>query len=66
MTGQRWYVSHAETITQNVVGLLLGAIILMVYGIPWSTTGWKMQATFFVVAYVRSYTIRRAFNRLSN
>jgi len=62
MAGQRWYISHAETIAQNVVGQLLATIILLAYGIPWSSTGWKMQATFLVVAYARGYVIRRIFN----
>lgn len=64
MPGQRWYVSHAETIAQNVVGQVLAAVILLAYGIPWASTGWKLQATFLVVAYARGYAIRRFFNRL--
>jgi len=60
---QPWYVSHAETIAQNVIGLLCGFVILQAYGITPSTT-LKVQGTFFVVAYVRSYCIRRTFDRL--
>lgn len=62
---QPWYVSHAETIAQNVVGQILAFIILWAYGIPGST-GWKLQLTFLVVAYARGYTIRRFFNRLKS
>lgn len=65
MAGQPWYISHAETITQNVVGQVLAAIILLAYGIPWSSTGWKLQATFLVVAYLRGYAIRRLFDRIN-
>jgi hypothetical protein len=60
---QPWYVSHAETIAQNVIGLLCGFVILQAFGVA-TTTTLKVQATFFVVAYVRSYCIRRLFNRL--
>lgn len=65
MPGQRWLASHAETITQNVVGQLLAVAILWAYGINWQTTGWKMQLTFFVVAYARGYAIRRIFNKIN-
>lgn len=63
MTKQRWYVSHAETIAQNVVGQLLAFVILWCYDIKGST-GLQLQLTFLVVAYVRGYLIRRFFNRL--
>lgn len=61
---QPWYVSHAETITQNVLGQLLAIVILWVYSIPFWTTGWKLQLTFFVVAYARGYGVRRFFESL--
>ena len=61
MDRQPWYTSHAETITQNVIGQLCAAIILWVFNIPWES-GWKLQVTFFVVAYIRGYTIRRLFD----
>lgn len=61
---QPWYVSHAETITQNVLGQLLAIVILWVYNIPFWTTGWKLQLTFFVVAYARGYGVRRFFESL--
>lgn len=63
---QRWLVSHAETIAQNVVGQLLAFVILWVYDIPWSDKGWKLQITFLVVAYARGYAIRRIANWLEN
>lgn len=64
MAGQRWLASHAETIAQNVVGQLLAVAILWAYDIS-ADTGWKMQLTFFVVAYARGYAIRRIFNRIN-
>lgn len=57
---QPWYVSHAETIAQNVVGQVLAFFILWAYGID-TATGLQMQVTFLVVAYARGYGIRRAF-----
>ena len=63
MEKQKWYVSHAETIAQNVIGQLLAYIILWAYGIS-GATGLKLQITFLVVAYVRGYAIRRFFNRI--
>lgn len=59
---QPWYVSHAETIAQNIVGQALAFLILWAYGIE-TATGLQLQATFLVVAYVRGYLIRRAFDR---
>lgn len=62
---QPWYVSHAETIAQNVIGQLLAFIVLWCYDIKGST-GLKLQLTFLVVAYVRGYAIRRFFNRMKH
>ena len=61
MDRQPWYISHAETITQNVIGQLCATIILWAFNIPWES-GWKLQVVFFVVAYIRGYTIRRLFD----
>lgn len=60
---QPWYISHAETIAQNVIGQLLATLILWIYNIPFNGQGWKIQLTFLVVAYLRGYAIRRLFNR---
>lgn len=57
---QPWYISHAETLAQNVIGQLCALIILAVYGLPLSHS-LGLQAVFFVVAYTRSYIIRRYF-----
>lgn len=59
---QPWYISHAETIAQNVIGQLLAFVILWCYGIKGST-GLQLQVTFLVVAYLRGYLIRRWFER---
>lgn len=58
---QSWLASHAETLTQNVIGQVLAFVILWAYDIP-QATGWKLQVTFLVVAYIRGYAIRRFFN----
>lgn len=59
---QRWYISHAETIAQNVIGQLCAFVIFWCYDIRGSQ-GLLLQLTFFVVAYIRGYLIRRFFNR---
>ncbi len=63
MSNQSFLISHAETILQNVIGLLIGFIILHCYGIE-SSLSFKLQLTFFIFAYIRSYLIRRLFNRI--
>jgi hypothetical protein len=62
VSSQPWYVSHAETITQNIVGQLCAFVILWAYDIEMGL-GLQLQLTFFVVAYARGYLIRRFFNR---
>lgn len=64
MSGQTWMQSHAETITQNVVGLVLAHIVLRLFGVE-SATSFGIQFTLFFVSYARSYAIRRFFNRRS-
>lgn len=64
MTSQPWYISHAETITQNIVGQILAFIILRLWGMPVSD-GLQLQLIFFLVAYTRGYLIRRFFNYLA-
>jgi hypothetical protein len=60
---QPWYLSHAETIAQNVIGQLLAFAILWCYDIKGST-GLKLQLTFLIAAYIRGYLIRRFFNSI--
>lgn len=59
--GQPWYISHAETIAQNVIGQLCAFAILWWWGLP-LVSSLKLQLVFFVVAYTRGYLIRRWFN----
>lgn len=61
---QPWYVSHAETLAQNVVGQLIAFVVLHAYGIE-TATGLQLQVTFLIVAYARGYAIRRAFEWLA-
>ncbi|WP_419361432.1 DUF7220 family protein [Acinetobacter beijerinckii] len=63
--GQRWYVSHAETIVQNVLGLIIAFIILRCYGLS-THESVQLQVIFFFASYARSYAIRRAFNKIEN
>lgn len=63
MSGQPWYISHAETIAQNVVGQIVAFIILHLHGMPVHQS-LQLQAEFFVLAYGRGYLIRRIFDRL--
>lgn len=63
--GQKWYVSHAETIVQNVLGLIIAFIILRFYGLS-THESVQLQAIFFVASYARSYAVRRAFNQFEN
>lgn len=60
---QAWYVSHAETLAQNVVGQIIAFVIMSLFGIETEKTI-QIQATFLVVAYIRGYIIRRIFNRI--
>lgn len=60
---QKWYISHMEALAQNVVGLMIAFIILKMWGLS-TTQSVQLQAIFFFSSYVRSYLIRRLFNRL--
>lgn len=59
---QKWYESHAETICQNVFGLLIGFTIMHFWGLPFGESI-KLQLVFLVASYIRGYTIRRVFDR---
>lgn len=61
---QKWYISHAETITQNVLGLIISFIILRIFGMSVNESI-QLQSVFFVVSYIRSYLVRRTFDRLN-
>ena len=54
---------HVETLTQNVLGLVIGFIILKCFGMSFNQSV-LMQLTFFVASYVRGYCVRKMFSRL--
>ena len=56
---------HAETITQNVLGIIIGFALLHLFGIS-AEQSVKIQVTFFVVSYIRSYLIRSFFSKLES
>lgn len=62
---QPWYISHAETLTQNIAGLVIAFIILKLFGMSTSESI-QLQAVFFVTSYIRSYLIRRGFEVYGN
>ena len=47
---------HIETLTQMLVGLILGYVILRAFGLT-NSQSITLQFIFFVVFYARSYTI---------
>ena len=57
------HYAHLETITQNILGIIAGLIILRLFNIPFSDSI-QLQVIFFVVSYIRSYCVRRAFSKL--
>ena len=61
MPNQSWVLTHAETITQNVVGVVIGYIILKCFGLS-NTESLHLQAVFFIASYTRGYLIRRIFS----
>ena len=59
---QTWLQSHAETMAQNIIGLLIGFIVLKSFGLT-AYESMQLQTVFFVTSYLRSFLIRRFFNR---
>lgn len=57
-------VIHLETLTQNVVGLVIAFIILTLWGLPFIESV-ALQTIFFVTSYIRGYCIRKLFRSLS-
>lgn len=57
------YYAHIETITQNVLGILIGMFILHLFNIPFNQS-LQMQVVFFIVSYVRGYCVRTVFSKL--
>lgn len=56
---------HAETLTQNILGLLIGFTILHLWGLPFGESI-ALQVVFFVVSYIRSYLVRMFFSNYGN
>lgn len=54
---------HIETLTQMLVGLVLGYVILRAFGLT-NSQSIALQFVFFVVSYARSYTIRLLFKEI--
>lgn len=54
-----------EAITNQVVGNSIAMLVYYLMGIGiWQSLG--LQATFLVLSIIRSYVIRRVFNRMEN
>lgn len=58
------HLSLLETIAQNVVGLIIGAVLLAVWIGPHFAKNAELQALFFVSSFARGYVIRRIFAHL--
>ena len=54
---------HLETLAQILVGNVVALVILYFYGMT-LTQSLSLQVVFFVTSYIRSYFIRRTFNKL--
>ena len=54
---------HIETLTQMIVGLILGYVILRIFGLT-NSQSITLQIIFFIVSYGRSYTIRWVFKEI--
>ena len=54
---------HLETLAQILVGNVVALVILYFYGMT-LTQSLSLQVVFFITSYIRSYFIRRTFNKL--
>ena len=54
---------HIEALTQMIVGLILGYVILRMFGLT-NSQSITLQIIFFIISYVRSYTIRWLFKEI--
>jgi len=57
------YLTHAETLSQNILGILIGFAIMRLFGVP-TDVGVKMQVVLFVASYIRSYSVRSTFRKI--
>lgn len=54
---------HLETLAQIISGNIVALVILYFYGMSLQQS-LSLQIVFFVTSYIRSYFIRRTFNKL--
>ena len=54
---------HLQTLAQILVGNVVALVILYFYGMSLQQS-LGLQLIFFVTSYIRSYFIRRTFNKL--
>ena len=54
---------HLETLAQILVGNVVALVILYFYGMSLQQS-LSLQIVFFITSYIRSYFIRRTFNKL--
>lgn len=64
MLSNRERMIHLETLTQNIVGLIVAFIILTLWGLPFYES-LALQTIFFVTSYIRGYCIRKLFRSLN-
>ena len=56
-------LTHLETLAQIISGNIVALVILYFYGMSLQQS-LSLQIVFFVTSYIRSYFIRRTFNKL--
>ena len=56
-------LTHLETLAQIISGNIIALVILYFYGMSLQQS-LSLQIVFFVTSYIRSYFIRRTFNKL--
>ena len=56
-------LTHLETLAQIISGNIIALVILYFYGMSLQQS-LSLQIVFFITSYIRSYFIRRTFNKL--
>ena len=54
---------HLETLAQIISGNIIALVILYFYGMS-LTQSLSLQVVFFITSYIRSYFIRKTFNKI--
>ena len=57
---QRLAHSHAEAITNSIVGAALAQAVLWLFGMPLDEAV-ALNVTMIIISYLRAFVIRRAF-----